>query len=394
MTSKKVTFDEPLDLMLATLPGVEVIEVPFFHEETIDNSNVGFRKLRTELRAAFYKKLKTYKKFITMMLGRKDIRDRWYNSFIKNHLDDITDQHIDIIISTYGPRSCHLIGAEVKKLKRNSKWFADYRDLWSHAHPNSKMDAEMETTTVGRLADAIVTVSSGLANTLQETLKCPVHVIPNGFDISVEELEEIFAKAKTREIDAPIKIVYTGTIYPSTQDPTPLFIAINQLIESKILTSEEIIVHFYGARQPGLKDFIAKNEAESYTCIHGHVPYATALLAQKNCDFNLLLESARPENRGMLTGKLFEYMVSGSPILSIGSPLDSAIGELIQDCKIGFVMENDHDAIKRVLITLKAQGTISYRPDVARIGFYSRQHQAKRLYDLFLEAKKADGFRR
>ena len=61
----------------------------------------------------------------------------------------------------------------------------------------------------------------------------------------------------------------------------------------------------------------------------GHVSREKALQAQRNADLLLLLESSNEESRGVLTGKIFEYIASGRPIICIGSRLDFEIGQTL-----------------------------------------------------------------
>lgn len=58
--------------------------------------------------------------------------------------------------------------------------------------------------------------------------------------------------------------------------------------------------------------------------------FQSQIKEQQNADLLLLLESGEDAAKGVLTGKIFEYMISGKPVLSLGSKKDSAIGLMIE----------------------------------------------------------------
>ena len=125
---------------------------------------------------------------------------------------------------------------------------------------------------------------------------------------------------------------------------------------------------------------IKQHAADSYVVLHGHVSREKALEAQLSADLLLLLESPNPDARGVLTGKIFEYMASGKPILSIGSRKDSAIGEMIEGTGVGVVCEQDVAIIQRVIInTLNGKTEDFFTPKIDEVLKFSRASQAKTL---------------
>lgn len=177
-----------------------------------------------------------------------------------------------------------------------------------------------------------------------------------------------------------IDIVYTGMIYPGWRDPAPLFLAVNNLIQSNKINKHQVEIHFYGQRQPGLYELVKEKSAESFVKIHGHVSREAALHAQEKAGLLLLLESGEEVAKGVLTGKIFEYMVSGVPILSLGSKEDSAIGEIISETGVGVVCADDVDKIEKSIIQV-LQGKVDgiYSPNLEAISQYSRKVQAENL---------------
>ena len=382
ITSKKCAYDSPLDLILPDLHGVKVIEVPYRNEKQNNKKNfLGYIKL------SLINFLKKYSSPIKKVIGKNyDVRDKWSDAATKVAIDAFRSEAFDLMLSTFGPRSCHYIAHGVKHEFPQVKWVADYRDLWSIRHDleltqkQKENEQKIELKTL-RGADLALTVSNPLRDDLSKFLSIEVWTAYNGFDLDAGDVQKrIATNILERNPKDSINIVYTGMIYPGLRDPSPLFLAINSLIELGELTAQQIKIHFYGGRQPGLSELVSKNSASAYVVLHGHVSREVALHAQQKADMLLLLESSAPNARGVLTGKIFEYMVSGTPILSIGSRKDSAIGEMIQHTRTGVVCEQNVDIIKKAIAcALSGEVNTIYSPKIEEVLKYSREKQAEHL---------------
>lgn len=385
LTAKKCSFDEPLGLNLPILPNVDVEEVLYWPVTSINTNRLkltdssDFNKIKHKA-INFLKKIKNP---ISKYLGiNYDIRDRWAIKADLIAAEIVKKENINILVSTFGPRSCHAIAHELKKTFPKLIWIADYRDLWSKNHlsglsPYQKNKEEKLERTYVSMADLITTVSPPLADSLQELLTKPVEVIYNGFDISIEEVEENFKKIRLPLKDRPLRIIYTGMIYPGRRDPSPLFEAINSLLENGKVSQNQIEIHFYGNKNFNLQEIVKTHNATSYVHLHGHVSREEALDAQKEADILLLLESGEPDAIGMLTGKIFEYISSGTPVLSLGSSADSMIARVINQCGVGVACGTDMKSIQVMLeCTLFSTNNELYKPNFHEIKKFSRKLQA------------------
>lgn len=390
LTSEKCTYDEPLDLKLNIIEGVQVIEVPYRSNTLLSNHSNVIAKVKNCFISLLKNNLSLIKKTLRL---NYDIRDSWAKSAIPIAVRTHNIKKFDIIVSTFGPRSCHIIGRELKINYPEVFWLADYRDMWSIRHNidlnpyQIKKERRLELNTVN-LADCITTVSPPLAIDLSIFLNKDVHVVYNGYDANLNNLKIKLCNNNKMSIQKRknINIVYTGIIYPGLQDPTPLFIAINNLISQNKIGLADVCVNFYGHRQFSLQNIIDSNHASSYAAIHGHVDREIALGLQSNADLLLLLESGRPDAKGVVTGKIFEYMIAGNPILSLGSAKESTIGELIISTGVGVICEENIAEIESALLCV-IDGKIEsiYKPNFAEISLYHRREQSLKLIDTLLE---------
>ena len=85
----------------------------------------------------------------------------------------------------------------------------------------------------------------------------------------------------------------------------------------------------------------------------------------------------------MLTGKLFEYLAAGRPILSLGSGRESAIARVLGECGVGICAGTDEDIVSEVIGNLLSGARFSwYEPKAANISAYSRARQAELMLEV------------
>ena len=104
-----------------------------------------------------------------------------------------------------------------------------------------------------------------------------------------------------------------------------------------------------------------------------------SLEIQKKSDLLLFLEWNDPTARGVLTGKLFEYIVSGTPIISLGVTEEHASGKVIKNTKIGNLYNDKNKLKKDLMKIINLKKVFFYNPDIKEIEKYSREKQVKKL---------------
>jgi glycosyltransferase involved in cell wall biosynthesis len=253
--------------------------------------------------------------------------------------------------------------------------------MWSISHlskPSKKLKS-LELFTVGKHADLITTISNELSIELSKFLKREVHEITNGFDMTELELSNLIEKNKIK--NNTIKIVYTGMIYPGRRDPSLMILAIINL-EKKYGLYNKFELNFYGSSSDTIKNFInADNKHFINQC--GYVTRDLAITLQNQADFVLLLESDKEDAKGILTGKLFEYIFSGTPIISIGSIENSSIWKVLNNTKTGKCYLKDSTNLENdLLFYLKNNRIEWFQPEQYEILKFTRKNQAEILYNL------------
>jgi nucleoside-diphosphate-sugar epimerase/glycosyltransferase involved in cell wall biosynthesis len=382
LTASKKFFDLPLDLSLPEIEGVTVVEANY--NTVIAMSNAAQKRM-SPLLIDF---LKIVKNAMSYVLGREfDIRTNWADVAKRMIAELGTD--FDAVVSTYGPDSAHKIAAKFKQVNPDLFWVADYRDLWSlnarNRYPRFlRAITSRKELEVVRSADLFTTVSHELAELLQQLVQKQPSVIYNGFDI---ELDPLRYKKPLQVKGGCLRVLYTGRIYSGKRNPAVLVRALESLIDSGRVALGEVSLEFYGVNTNLIYGEIGRMKYPELVKQLGYVPRDQVLKLQESADLLLLLESGDEDSKGFLTGKIFEYIAAGRPILSIGSAADSAIARVLNETRCGRCYVEDSDAISEDLFNcLRGQLPIWFDPDLQAIQRYSRKYQA----DLLLQTIKTE----
>lgn len=288
--------------------------------------------------------------------------------------------HFDLIISSYGPPAAHCIAWQAKRLF-GCYWLADYRDLWVEnacypgIWPFTFLEKQLERRLL-RLADSITTVSEPYCDHLRKKFPhAAVHCIENGYD--EKQWEEVEGNSFA---DHPVcfRIVYTGSLYLRNQDPGPLFSVLQELDKS----SFELL--FYGSSLEGLETLIESYGLSSNVRVMGYVPHRDAMRLQRSADALLFLENPKPQIEGVLTGKLFEYLASGTPILAVGIRPEQSAGQIIQKAGAGFVCGENKRCIEHAIKRLRHRNLPKRNQEFIR--HFSREKEVDRLINCLPES--------
>ncbi len=383
LTAKKQSYDEPLDMPLPKIDGVEVIEVSY--QDLITWLPNKLLKIPGIL--AFSKRVKA--SMIGLIGGTWDPREAWLSAALEVAKELALKN--DIVVSTFGPSVAHFIACEMKKKNPSIRWIADYRDLWNE-NPNlvqapiryKKKLRNIEMNTVGKYADLLTAVSEDMVKKLIKLTGKTTIKMPNGFDVNEEDVRKIFLKTQT-QLDGTFRIVYTGLIYKKHRDPTPLLEALAELLNEKKISKNSVTVDFYSSKIDFIKDLYDNPKFKPFIRIMGHVSRKKALEAQRNAGLLLLLETSQPEGRGVITGKIFEYIASGKPIICVGSHPEFEIGKILSTTGTGKVfLKNQLKEIKEIIIqSMLGKGLYeSYKPNFDEVVKFSRARIASQYYEL------------
>ncbi len=253
----------------------------------------------------------------------------------------------DVVVSTSAPYSAHLIAMRLRE-RFNVPWVADFRDEWT-ANPyltfpsdwHLRLNARLERRVLTR-ADRVVCVSepwlANLAAQVPDEPRDKFRELPNGYDGD--------------HFDDPgpppdrFRIVYTGTFH-GPRSPAVFVQALCGALERDRIPRDEMEAVFVGhtantRELDGLPDCVR---------IIGAQPHHDALRFLARAAVLLLI--IPPEGgAGNHTGKLFNYLAAGRPILAL-APEPNVAAELIRRTRSGRVAPTDDPrAVEDALVDL------------------------------------------
>ncbi len=257
----------------------------------------------------------------------------------------VRQEGIDVILTTSPPGSIHLVGAAVKRAT-GVRWVADLRDsLVAHPHRDStKLAVRLKeqgqhgvARVVTQYADAISTASEAIAEEMR-TRSPSGEVVPilNGSDF--DDFHGLdYAPADT------FRITHAGSFF-GKRDPRPFLTALAKV--------DGVNARFVGDFRSSDREWAA-GIADRMELI-SYAPHRMALELQRNSEALLLLiPEAGGRGKGVLSGKVFEYLAAERPILAVVPP-DGAAAELIRETGVGVVVApDDIDGIARELAAMR-----------------------------------------
>jgi glycosyltransferase involved in cell wall biosynthesis len=272
----------------------------------------------------------------------------WNLTAIPAAIRIVRSEGIDVVLTTSPPGSVHLVGAAVKRAT-GVKWVADLRDSLV-AHPHRRAESvfvrakekghEGVAKLVARQADAIVAVSDAIAEETRGLDPAgPVVPIANGSDFDDFEGLEYRRGARFR-------ITHAGSFF-GKRDPRPFLTALKQV-------DADIAVRFLGDFRAADREWAETLELGDRLELIPYAPRRVSLELQRDSDALLLLiPDAGGRGKGVLSGKVFEYLAAERPILGLVPP-DGAAADLIRETGAGVVVApEDVDGIAAALVELR-----------------------------------------
>jgi len=294
-----------------------------------------------------------------------DARIGWLPFAVAMGKKIIAAENIDVVLSTAPPYTTHLIGLSLHKLC-GIPWVADFRDSWIgwlstpqwRPKLSRALERRMEAAVLAR-ASRLLSVTPGVKEDLLS--RNPRYrddrwqLLYNGYDA------EDFAGVSPGPKHDKITIIYSGSLY-GNRNPEYLLRALEELRKENSSLLNKIRLLFVGRIGEAI---IRRMQESPVNSIIERVPYVTHTASLQHLlgsDLALLIIDDAPENAGILTGKLFEYIGAGLPILALAPEGNAA--DLIRQYQLGLVAHPKRvEEIKQALTAMVAAcagGTASW----------------------------------
>ena len=278
-----------------------------------------------------------------------DARKFWIKPSIAYLNDYIQKEGIDTIVTSGPPHSMHLIGLGLKEINPNLKWIADFRDPWTQIsyHKELKLtnwaakkheSLEFEVMTKANL---VLATSYSDGENFKKIGAKNVEVITNGF-------EEV--KQKVEKDQTFFNITYSGGL-EMLRNPIALWKALEELLQEHATLKQDLKLNFYGALAEDVKQTIINHHLNENLIVHGYVAHQESLNAINKANILVLTNFDNEASKGIIPGKLFEYMATNNPILAIG-PDEADVQRILQETEAGkYFLHDQIIDIKKYIIS-------------------------------------------
>lgn len=263
------------------------------------------------------------------------LEERWWRTCLVA-CSRLAPGDCDVVLATGSPFSVFLAARRIAR-RLKVPFVLDYRDPWSlaiHGAAWNKLWRRPVERRVLREAAATLIVSPSLARSQTEAfqLSRPPVVIPNGYDPE-------WSKAVIPAVFTDFSVVYAGNFYVRQREIDSVVRAIKRASEiSRGKIPMPIRLHYYGRDIPHVEAAVQRHGAEGLVECHGRVPRTEVLAAIKGAGCAVVIASIRERvgltERGIVTGKLFEPLGLGVPILLV-APEDSDAAKIVEGSGAG-----------------------------------------------------------
>jgi glycosyltransferase involved in cell wall biosynthesis len=250
-----------------------------------------------------------------------------------------------------------LIGLNLKKKLPYLKWIADFRDPWteisyykhlkltkSSDRKHKKLESE-----VFRNADITLATSYTDAENFRKN-GANSFCITNGFD-ETDSPTIISSNSKTLRPSntSTFTLSYIGVL-EQLRNPENLWKALNELIHQNPDFAENFVLKFAGRVDDKILADIEHSTLKNHILNLGYLSHDKAIEEMQTSDILLITNFPNESSKGIIPGKIFEYLATGKQIISFG-PDEADVSRILAETDAGkHFSYNDSDTIKDFIL--------------------------------------------
>ncbi|WP_259113133.1 glycosyl transferase family 1 [Chryseobacterium sp. JUb7] len=263
-----------------------------------------------------------------------DARVFWVKPSVKFLEHYLRENKIEVVVTSGPPHSLHLIGLNLKKKFTHLKWIADFRDPWTEisyykhlklTKSSDKKHRQLEND-VFKNADITLATSYTDAENFRKN-GANAMCITNGFD-------ETDANSQTLpESKDKFTLSYIGVL-EQLRNPENLWKALDELVKNNPSFAENFILKFVGRIDDKILSSFENSNLRSHILNLGYLSHDKAIEEMGNSSLLLITNFPNESSKGIIPGKIFEYLATGKQIISFG-PNDADVSKILDETKAG-----------------------------------------------------------
>lgn len=281
-----------------------------------------------------------------------DARKFWIKPSVNYLKKYLLKNKIDVIITTGPPHSLHLIGLKLKQ-QLGVKWLADFRDPWTeidyfHQLPLSKNAIKKHhilEQEVLKNADSVLVVGNAMKENYSK-FNSNVVTVTNGFDGEISTLN--------LELDTKFTITHIGLLN-ADRNAQILWKVLAEICKENNEFYNDFELKLIGKVDASVVNNISKNNLSKNVKLIEYVSHNKVVEYQKKSQILLLLVNNVPSAKGIITGKIFEYLMAKRPILAI-APINGDLACILNNTNAGNIIDfDDAEGLKTQILNLYAK---------------------------------------
>jgi hypothetical protein len=317
-----------------------------------------------------------------------DARVFWVKPSVKFLEQYLKENKIDVVVTSGPPHSLHLIGLNLKKKLPQIKWIADFRDPWTEisyykhlklTKSSDKKHRQLESE-VFKNADITLATSYTDAENFRRNGANAV-CITNGFDES-DASTQTLKHSNTQTLKSKFTLSYIGVL-EQLRNPENLWKALDDLITANSDFAENFTLKFAGRIDEKILNSIENSALKNHISNLGYISHDKAVVEMQNSDMLLITNFPNASSKGIIPGKIFEYLATGKQIISFG-PDEADVTKILDETKAGkHFSYNDSDLIKGYILEkfeLWKNGNLL--ENTQNIEQFSRRNLTKKLVEI------------
>lgn len=304
-------------------------------------------------------------------------------TFLEKYLKE---NKIDTIVTSGPPHSLHLIGLGLKNKMPDLKWVADFRDPWTEisyykhlklTKSSDKKHRQLESA-VFKNADITLATSYTDAENFRKA-GANAFCITNGYDESDSGKK---AKGQNLQNGQAFNLSYIGVL-EQLRNPENLWKALDELIKENAEFAADFKLKFVGRIDDKILHSIENSSLKNHILNLGYLAHGKAVEEMQNSDMLLITNFPNEASKGIIPGKIFEYLASGKQILSFG-PDKADVSKILEETQAGkhFSYQDTENIKKFILEKYELWKNDSLIENTQHIEQFSRKNVTQQLTEV------------
>lgn len=318
--------------------------------------------------------------------------------FAKRKIKKIFREHQPELVFISAPPFSPLLLGKWLKDKYHIPYVVSFRDEWSQGQGRldfqppasfSAKDLKYENQVLSE-ASQVVSINwvcqKSFRDLHPELPEARFTVITNGYDEDDFRKQVITATPKRDYL----QIVHPGALY-GRSNPAIIWQALSELVSAKELDPTQLRIDLYGENYPSFifRGYEHNPIINQIVHLYPYIPHSEVIDLIMKADLLLIYNGPGPKSEVVSTGKLFEYLRSGKPILAIVNP-QGVCAETVNRAASGWIANHNSVAdIRKKLIMLYGlwqEQRLTIQPDWDYIHQFDRRQLSSMLAACFDKA--------